>query len=184
MLKWLLRLCVLAFAFGGAVFFAYYVHSSPYVQQIVLSGGYVSIFAFSFINGFNVVVPFITASLIPALVGAGLSAPLLILLITLGMTLADMVSFVFGTMAARASRLVESAVLRRMEHIERLPTWAVMPVVFGWATLSPMPNEVILFPLGFLGYHWYKIMPLVFIGNGIFNTVVGYGLMGVLAQFI
>lgn len=66
-----LRLLLLSLTLFGALWLGSVASENITVQQLIISGGYIGVFLFSFINGFNVVVPIIAASFIPALSEAG-----------------------------------------------------------------------------------------------------------------
>lgn len=173
--KYVVRLILLAVTLGFAFWLGSVASESQMVQELVQSGGYLGVLLFAFVNGFNVLIPVVTASFIPALTEAGLDPYVLVAVMTLGMTLADTTVFLL----ARAGRMrlpeKENGITRTVRTAERLRHWLPLTLVGLWAAVVPLPNELILIPLGFMGYHVRHVLPVVFIGNSVFTTLVGLG---------
>ena len=179
----LVRLALLGATLLGAFWLGSIATENVAVQSLLATGGYLGVFLFSIINGFNVFVPIITASFIPALSIAGLEPFFLILVITAGMTIADSVAF-FLARAGRA-HISESgsSVARSILVADEKRHWAPLAILAAWAFAAPLPNEIVLVPLGLLGYRTYKVLPIVAAGNLAFNTVIGLGLIDLFAFF-
>jgi membrane protein YqaA with SNARE-associated domain len=177
-----LKLIVLAATFVGALWLAIFVQGHPVLQSTLLSGGYVGIFLFSFINGFNVLVPVVTATFVPALSGAGLDPYILVAFISLGMTLADSVAFFL----ARAGRVhlsrIEGRVMRTLFAVEEREHWLPLVILAFWSIVVPVPSELVLIPLGLLGYSARQVLPIVLVGNIIFNSAVAFWAFSVLTM--
>src|SRR3989344_2408336 len=88
-----IRLLLLLATLGGAFWLGSVANENSAVQNFITSGGYVGVFIFSIVNGFNVIIPVVTASFIPALTAAGLNLYALVIVISLGMSIADCVAY-------------------------------------------------------------------------------------------
>lgn len=169
------KIVLLALTLGGAFWLGSIAHDNAAVQNLIVSGGYIGIFIFSIINGFNVIVPIVTASFIPALTTAGLNLYALIIVIALGMSIADCVAYFVSRaghvhltgMGLRIERFLETEEKKR----HSLPLW----VLALWSFIVPLPNELVVVPLGLLGYPPRHVLPITLIGNLGFVALIGLG---------
>ena len=73
-----------------------------------------------------------------------------------------------------------------MARLERLrDQHHVLPfvVMFLYAALAPIPNEVLVIPLAFLRYPLLWIFTAVLAGNLIFNSLVAFGVIRIFEVF-
>lgn len=182
-IRQILQPALLGVTLLGAFWLGSVAAENAAVQGLLVSGGYLGVFLFSIINGFNVFVPIVTASFVPALSAAGLDTFFLILVISLGMTIADSVSFFL----ARAGRKQVSEkgirIARSFAAAEEKRHWVPLSILFAWSFVVPLPNELVLVPIGLLGYRAYKVIPIIAVGNLTFNSVIGFGLIDLFAIF-
>ncbi len=180
----MLRLSFLAATLGFAFWLGSVAAENAAVQNLILGGGYLGVFLFSIINGFNVFVPIVTASFIPALTAAGLATVPVIVLIALGMTIADAIGFLL----ARVGRThLPPGSARMVGALERAGArqWSLPLVILGlWAALVPFPTEVIAVPVGLMGYQARVVIPILVLGNLFYVTMVGLGFMSAVAWLV
>ena len=151
------------------------------VQGLILQGGYLGVFLFSIINGFNVIVPMVSASFVPALTHAGLDPVITILVMTAGMTVADSTAFFLGrlgraNLGERASRMS-----RTLARAEERRHWFPLLILFLWAAFVPLPTEIVAVSIGLMGYPAYQVVPLLSVAVLIFNVLVGFGFVNAVA---
>lgn len=173
-----LLLCTLSFALWlGSI-----ANENLAVQELLLSGGYLGILLFSIINGFNVFVPIVTASFIPALALAGLNVHAALFVVSLGMTIADCTAYFLALAGRTHLTHLNLRMTHSLEFAERkahdLPLW----ILGFWTFFVPLPSEIILIPLGLLGYPPKYIVPIVIVGNVVFNAIVVFGVIGLLSM--
>jgi len=176
--KIVLRIAGLIGVIVLAFYLAYLASENEVIQEMVASYGYTGIFFVAIISGFNLLVPIPAASLIPLFIESGFSFWPSILVISLGMTTADTIAFIL----ARAGKLIvtESFGKRIFERFSSLrEKYYRSPLVFllFWAAFAPLPNEILLVPAAFLGYSFKHVIPVVFVGNFIFNILFAKGLL-------
>lgn len=178
--KIFLQIAALIAVIAGALYLARIASHNEVIQEIISTYGYIGIFFLALISGFNLVVPIPAISFLPLFIESGLSFWPTILIIALGMTAADFISYVL----VRAGRDIVSEswgnkifekfdALR--EKYERYP----LAILFIFASVVPLPNEILLVPATFWGYSWKQLLPVVLAGNLIFNILFAKGLMNV-----
>lgn len=167
-----------------ALWFGLFVRENQVAQELIASYGYFGIFLLGAVSGFNFIVPVPAAAFLPALVAANLTIPVAIIAITLGMTVGDMVGYFIGKASCA---IITPDNRHRIDYIKRLQAqYHATPLLalFIYASFVPLPNELIVVPLGFLGYHLKHIFPVVLVGNLIFNSIVSLTLLGIFAQIM
>lgn len=97
---------------------------------------------------------------------------------SVAMTLADSVAYFLARVGRVHLTEKQSSVIQHVERAEEKRHWLPLAILAVWSVMIPLPNEVLLIPLGFLGYGAHRVLPIVFVGNVVFNTLVGYGLYG------
>lgn len=174
-----LRLVVLAATLAGAFWLGTIAAENEAVQNLLATGGYLGAFLFSFINGFNVLIPIVTPSFVPALTAAGLDPYLTIFIMAVGMTIADSIVF-FLARVGRAH--ISSSIVRVTDSLVAVGEtrhWLPLVILFAWVSAMPLPNELVVIPLGLLGYQAYRVLPIVAVGNLAFNAIIGLGLVNI-----
>jgi len=155
--------------------------SNGYLQELAARGGYMSVFILALVNGFNVFVPFVTTSFVPTWTAAGLSFPILIFLITAGMTIADSIAFTLGRFGRAVLSQSQGKVLTRLSAWRDKNTKWPLVATFFWVSFVPFPNEVIAIPMGLLKYKARHFIPVMFAGNICFNVLTAFGFLNIIA---
>lgn len=161
-----------------AIYLADFVQDNDFVQMLGAKYGYAGVFAIAVLTGFNLAVPIPAISFLPLFLAINLNYLNVIILLTLGMTLADTIAYYIGKVGQQiAAESLEKKVLEKFTYFKEKYKIAPMVLVFLFASFAPVPNEVILIPLGFLGYRLIKIIPAILAGNFVFNTLYSLGLL-------
>ncbi len=161
-----------------AIYLTKSVPNDSAIQAIVQAFGYPGLFIISIISGFNVFVPIPVIAFYSVFVQSGLHPFFTIFLISLGMTTGDVIGYFIGDTGRKITTSAVSqksltTITRLKERNPRLPL-----IVLGiYASIAPAPNELVIVPLGFLGYRLRYIFPIALIGNTFFNVLLAYGVM-------
>jgi membrane protein YqaA with SNARE-associated domain len=160
-------------------------HDSEAVKQAVAMYGYIGVFLVAFVSGLNLVVPIPATAFIPLFLEAGLVFSVSVMVMSAGMTVADGIAYAFGFLGRTAYATVQGngKAIRRLEAIRRRHRHGPLLALLAFASFVPLPNEVMVIPLGVLGYRPTYILPIVFVGNIIFNTLYASGIVR-LFQFV
>jgi membrane protein YqaA with SNARE-associated domain len=169
----LIRLGILAAVVYGLLSVNYIVLTNPEALVALEQIGLFGLFILSVISGFNVVVPIPVSLLYPSFAALGYGPVLIISIISIGMTLGDVVGFILG-------KTMEDSVLatkqgKKITHLAESYPKYVVGITFLYAMLMPLPNELIVMPLAALGISWKKVLIPVLIGNALFSMMLAFG---------
>lgn len=156
------------------------VQENEALREAVVAYGYPGILVVSLLTGFNLAVPIPAISFLPLFVESGLDFWTTIAVITVGVTIADMIAYFLGKFGFElTSGVSESRVFKKLASVHERYSWSPPLFLFFFAALAPIPNEVMVIPMGFLGYRLIHILPSVLLGNFIFNLLYSTGVITV-----
>src|SRR3989344_3600580 len=69
---------------------------NEFVREIIHKYGYIGVFCVAIVSGFNLAIPIPAISFLPLFLESGLNMWIVTLLITIGVTIADMAAFFLG----------------------------------------------------------------------------------------
>lgn len=141
------------------------------LKEFILRYGYLGFLGAAFVGGLNLVVPVSHVVFVVPLLNIGLNPWLLVILGTIGTALADIVSYALGHSGSHAFPRAFDKFQVWAENIKaRYPALAPL-VLFGWAALVPLPNEILVIPAGLARYGFLRTLVIMLAGNAVFNTL-------------
>ena len=159
----------------AALFLADYVANSAMAQNLVSQFGYLGILVIAMVSGLNLLVPVPAAAFVPIFTAAGFALPLIIAVLVIGTTIADMIGYFIGRWSKDFVEEHYPRTFSRMKVLdERHHNW-VLPVVFLYAALLPFPNEAIIIPLALIGFRFQAFLIPLILGNIINQTALALG---------
>lgn len=165
---------------ASAIYLARIASGNEVIQEIVLAYGYIGIFIVALISGFNLVVPIPAVSFLPLFIESGLSFWLTIFIIALGMTAADTLCYFFVRVGkVLASKSLGEKVFEKFHNLREKYYHYPLVILFVFASIVPLPNELLLIPAVILGYSFIQLIPIVLVGNFIFNLMFAKGLLNI-----
>lgn len=178
-----ITLVVFVFAFTLLLFIAQSLSESSQAQAVVAQFGYLGVVFLGVITGLNAIVPVPAATLTPVFIAAGLTVPLIIAALAVGTLIADFTSFFLG-------RLSRELILDKHPKIFAFITefqakhsrWTFLLVTL-YAAFAPLPNEIILIPLGLTGVRFVSLIIPLIIGNIIYQVLLVYSVIGLSKAF-
>lgn len=176
-LKIIFKTAVFILVIASVFYLARVARSSEIVREMVFDYGYYGIFAVAVISGFNFAFPVPAVAFLPLFLEVGLNFWATIILITIGVTVADSFTYLIG----RFGREViddKRKIIIAFERAGERHWWAPMTLLFLFSALIPLPNEILVVPLGFLNYKFGRIWPVILTGNFIFNITYASGAVG------
>lgn len=161
----------------GALYLGQLARDNVFIQEAVRRFGYLGIFTVSLVSGFNLVVPVPAISFLPLFLESGLSAILTVLIIIIGMTVADLIAYYLGR-AGRHLVIPKQPLVLNLEKLKERYYWTPVIILVFYAAFVPLPNEVLVIPLGFLGYQLKHLLLPLLAGNAVFNVLSAVGVVG------
>lgn len=170
------QIVIIVFVIIGVIWLNRLAIDSEFFRNITERFGYIGMFFAAIASGFNLLVPIPIIGFFPFFVDIGLSPILIILTISVGMMIGDAFGYLIGKAGRNVVLLKNRKMVRRLEKIQT--RYSKGPIVIMWlyASFVPLPNEVLVIPMGFLGYKLRNIMIAVFFGNILFNSLVAFGI--------
>lgn len=151
------------------------------ILDFMMRLGYSGIFLVSAVSGFNVFLPIPIIGFYPSFVEAGLQGAILIPLISAGMLVGDVFGYLIGHVGKNMieERKKSSKIIQRLTALRDRHTIIPMIVLFIYAAVVPLPNELIVIPMAFMGYRLIYMLLALLAGNVIFNTLMAFGFLGI-----
>jgi len=140
-----------------------------WMNQTVYAYGYAGAFVISIFGNFTVFFPVPYVLTIYAF-GATLNPVLLGLVCGAGSTVGEFSAYLIGR---GGRRVIDERYGERLETAKLLVQRYGMAIIFLFAVL-PLPDDLILIPLGMLRYSLKKAMTAMFVGKTIMCTAVAY----------
>jgi len=156
---------------------------NEFVKQEAGRYGYMGVFILAVISGFNLVIPVPAISFLPLLLIAGLDKWMVIFVISFGMTIADSAAYFLGRIGRKTIKKHSESRIAHFKEIYKNHHWTVPITLFLFASIIPLPNELLIVPLAILGCKLKDIIPPVFLGNLAFNIMSGIGLLSLTSFF-
>jgi membrane protein YqaA with SNARE-associated domain len=172
------KLLALLGIFAAAVWMNLYGAEAAGIEETVRAWGYPGLFAMSALSGFNLLVPIPIVLFFPFFMEIGMNGGATLLTISIGMTTGDLVGFLLGSIGREVVTIPEGRIVRGLRDLRRRP-WVPYAILFGYASFVPLPNELLVIPMAFLGFSIVGIFASTFFGNLIFNALAALGLTGV-----
>lgn len=139
------------------------------------AAGYPGLFAVSVVSGFNVVWPVPVAWFYPFLIEAGFEPVPTLATIAVGMTGGDLLGYLIGNTTRNMSSYRLARFRARAEAWHARHRFLPLGLLFVYAAVVPLPNELLVIPMAYMRYSMAGVMAAVLFGNVIFNTLMAFG---------
>lgn len=151
------------------------------VKSIGVTNGYIVAFVLAFLGGFSLFVTTPYYLVVAALAAGGLNPVLVGLAAGIGIFLGDSTSYFIGY---RGHDILPKYYQKVFDRFQRWAathsSWHVALALFVYGAAIPLPNDVIVVPMGLVRYPYRQLMIPLGLGNVVFNigvaTVAAYGL--------
>ncbi|MEX0856105.1 MAG: hypothetical protein WD056_00920 [Gemmatimonadota bacterium] len=148
------------------------------VEDMVSMWGFPGLFLLSALSGFNLVIPIPIILFYPFFVEIGMHPVATVLTISVGMTTGDLAGFLVGSLGREVVQVSDGRVLGALRRLQDR-WWLPYLILFVYASVVPLPNELLVIPMAFLGFSLFGIFGATFLGNFIFNGLAALGLLGI-----
>ena len=139
-----------------------------FILSFIENYRYFSVALFSILSGFIIAIPIPPGTWINYYESAGLDYFTVLLIITVGVTVADAMSSLFGSFIKDVIEDKYPKVTNFFKRIKEKSRNIPLLLIFFWASFVPLPNEFFVYPLTILGYKIRYILGLLLLGNFVF----------------
>lgn len=174
-----IAIIALAFSLAGLV------SDNESVRMMVFNYGYIGAFVISIVSGFNLLVPIPAVSFMPLFIESGISFLPAILVITLGVTLADIFVCVLAMLSKHLAKhaSIGDKIFEKFHEFGVAYPRSPLIILFFYASLIPLPNELLLIPLILARHSLRQIILVILIGNFIHQFLYAKGVIGIFNIF-
>jgi membrane protein YqaA with SNARE-associated domain len=160
---------------GASIYVAVYIAENAVAKTIIDQFGYVGITIIGYIGGLNLFIPVPGSSFTPIFLAAGVPLIGIIVALSFGSLLADYTAYLIGRLGKTYAKNTGGIWYKRVLQLSLTHKNLIPFFVFAYASLVPLPNEVIIIPLALLGYNFlYLLLPLA-LGTVIHTTLFSFG---------
>ncbi len=159
----------------AALFLAEYVATNDMARNLVSQFGYIGVLVVAIVSGLNVLVPVPAAAFVPVFAAAGLHIWLIIGVLVIGTTIADLIGYYVGRWSKEFVQEHYPKTFRKMKILDDSHHNWVLPLVFVYAALLPFPNEAIIIPLALIGFRFRTFLIPLILGNIVYQTALAFG---------
>lgn len=163
------------FMFLAWTFFISQFSPAELVDAIGSRNGYVLSLASAFIGGLSAFIAFPYYLIVLTLGAGGLDPILLGLAAAVGLFLGDSTSYVLGLYGGELLPVkAQKTLLRFTDWVIGKSFWKASAVLFLYGALAPLPNDLLIIPLGLAQYPYRYLMIPLGLGNLVFTTGIAY----------
>ena len=145
------------------------------LRQTVMALGYPGLLGASVLSGFNLLVPVPVVAFFPVLLESGFRPAPALATIAIGMTAGDFLGYLIGDASRDLAGDRLQGLRAKVDDLHRRHPVLPLLLLFLYAAFAPIPNELLVIPLAFMGYSLIAVMVAVLLGNVVFNTLAAYG---------
>ncbi len=140
-----------------------------WLADLVVQYGYAGAFIVSVLGNLTILIP-VPSALVVYAFGSALDPLILGIVSGIGSTVGEFSAYLVG----RGGRMaLKGKQIERLESVRKLVARYGVVTVFLFALL-PLPDDLLLVPLGVMGYDWRRILVSMLVGKTIMCVVVAY----------
>lgn len=161
---------------------AQFVETNQTIQNIIINTGYVGPMVLALLFGLSVVIPFPPGAFAPAFTAAGLYMPLVIVMLTIGTTIADLSGFFVGKISKPHVKTKHPKLYQKIKKLRHSRPIYTQIFVFVMTAFIPFPNEAWIIPFGMIGFRLNQFIIPMMLGTLLHHTMVALGLVTLFAS--
>jgi membrane protein DedA with SNARE-associated domain len=104
-------------------------------------------------------------------------------MLAIGTTCADLISYVLGHFGKTSVQTKYPEIHRKIDYFLHNKQKWVLPGIFIYSAFIPFPNELVMLPLGLMGYKLRKVIVPLLIGTAVNTTIFTLGFSSVFNLF-
>lgn len=158
----------------------YYLPPTEIIDTIGIQNGYILTFFAALLGGTSVLFPFPYYLVVFTLGAGGLNPFLLGIFSGIGLMVGDSTSYLLGYSGREIITGRLATIFNKIHNWAlQKPKWVMPSLLFTYGAIIPVPNDVIVIPLGLARYPFIKVVIPLVLGNMVFSTIIAFaGLYG------
>ncbi len=173
----------IALVLYGSFLLADYVRNNDAARLLVEYFGYIGILIVAVVTGLNVFVPVPAAAFVPVYLSAGFSFVGIIATLSVGTIIADSIGYLIGMGGKHITQNAHPRLQQRLEALTQDHHILVLPAVFLFAAVAPVPNEIVLIPLAIAGVRYRTLFLSLLFGTIVYHLLFAYGITSIFNYF-
>ncbi len=165
--------------FACGLWLSKYVAIHEEAQALLQTFGYAGIVTISFFSGLNIAIPIHAGAFVPMYEAAGFPLLWIIVSMVIGTSLADLVGYAIGNLGHAHAKVAESPLLKKIIDYCKVHTHLLIPLLFLWVAIIPLPNELVVIPLALFGVSFLPMFTALIAGNVVHLTAVAFGISAI-----
>jgi membrane protein YqaA with SNARE-associated domain len=166
-----------------SIFAADYVAQNDFAKTIIDKLGYIGIIIIGYIGGLNLAIPVPGPTLTPIFLAAGFSFAGIIVALSFGSLLADSTAYILGHLGRAYAKHRGSKMYERIQRLTLEKRRVIPLLVFAYASLVPLPNEIVVIPLALLGHKFRTIIVPLTLGTIVNVIILSLSVIGISNAF-
>ena len=155
--------------------FIYRIPPADIIEILGVRNGYLITFVLAFLGGISTFVPIPYYLFVMTFAAGGLNPFLLGFVAGIGLFLGDSTSYVIAyhgreIIPSRIQKTIDRAYEWSLSH----PKWLASLAIFSYGAFIPLPDDLVVMPLGFIHYPYWRLMIPMTLGNIVFNTLAAF----------
>ena len=103
-----------------------------------------------------------------------------VVVITIGMVVGDLAGFFIGRYShSLMKKEHRNIITRKVDYLSNKYPGLLPVILFVYVSFVPLPNEVIVIPLGLARVKLRSILPALLLGSLLFNSLAGAGILNI-----
>jgi len=153
----------------------YHISPEGIIENLGIKNSYLIVFLTCLFGGISIFFPFPYYLIVFTLGAGGLNPFLIGLFAGIGLAVGDTTSYLLGhtgrIILPKSSKRISEKIHKK---IALYPEWLKYFLFFIWGALVPLPNDLLLIPMGAIGYSYKKVVIPLVLGSIVFNTIIAF----------
>jgi len=168
------------------LFILYKIPPTEIVDKVGVKNGYLLVLILAIIGGTSILFPIPYYLVVFTFAAGGLNPFLLAFMAGTGVAIGDSTSYLVGYSGREILSGKMMNIFNRMyEWLSKKPKWMLFSFLYIYTAISPLPNDLINVPMGFVKFPYFRLMIPMWLGNITFNLIIALsGMYGLHLFFI
>ena len=158
----------------------FYLPPTEIIDTIGVQNGYILTFFAALLGGTSVLFPFPYYLVVFTLGAGGLNPFLLGIFSGVGLMVGDSTSYLLGYSGREIITGKLATAFNKIHNWAlQKPKWVMPSLLFCYGAFAPIPNDIVVIPLGLARYPFIRVVIPLVLGNMVFSTIIAFaGLHG------